>query len=136
MILEKNMFVEQLLPAATVRKLTDEEMSVYRAPFPTPESRRPTLLFPRELPVAGEPADVYSTMEEAHRALAESTYPKLLFVGDPGSFVSPAFGRSFAKGLTNCRLVQLSSGIHYLQEDHPDVIGSQVKQWLVHLGVS
>ena len=135
MILEKNMFVEQMLPAATVRKLTDEEMSVYRAPFPTPQSRRPTLLFPRELPIAGEPADVYSTMEEAHRALAESTYPKLLFVGDPGSFVSPAFGRSFAKGLTNCRLVQLSSGIHYLQEDHPDLIGSEVKEWLVDLGV-
>jgi haloalkane dehalogenase len=130
MILEKNMFVEQMLPAATVRKLTDEEMSVYRAPFPTPESRRPTLLFPRELPISGEPADVYSTMEEAHRALAESTYPKLLFVGDPGSFVSPAFGRNFAKGLTNCRLVQLSSGIHYLQEDHSDVIGANVKEWL------
>jgi haloalkane dehalogenase len=77
----------------------------------------------------------YSTMEEAHRALAESTYPKLLFVGDPGSSVSPAFGRSFAKGLTNCRLVQLSSGIHYLQEDHPDLIGSEVKEWLVDLGV-
>jgi haloalkane dehalogenase len=69
-------------------------------------------------------------MEEAHRALAESTYPKLLFVGDPGSFVSPAFGRNFAKGLTNCRLVQLSSGIHYLQEDHSDVIGANVKEWL------
>jgi haloalkane dehalogenase len=135
MIFEKNMFVEQMLPAATVRKLTDEEMSVYRAPFPTPESRRPTLLFPRELPIAGEPADVYSTMEEAHRALAESTYPKLLFVGDPGSFVSPAFGENFAKGLTNCKVVQLSSGIHYLQEDHPDVVGSRIKEWLVDLGV-
>jgi haloalkane dehalogenase len=129
------MFVEQMLPAATVRKLTDEEMSVYRAPFPTPQSRRPTWRLPNELPIAGEPADVYSTMEEAHRALAKSTYPKLLFVGNPGSFVSPAFGRSFAKGLTNCRLVQLSSGIHYLQEDHPDLIGSQVKEWLVDLGI-
>ncbi len=73
-------------------------------------------------------------MEEAHRALAESTYPKLLFAGDPGAFVSPAFAVSFAKDLKNCRLVQLPSGIHYLQEDHPDVIGSQVKEWLVDLG--
>jgi haloalkane dehalogenase len=135
MILEENIFVERMLPAATVRKLTDEEMAVYRAPFPTLESRRPTWRFPNELPIAGEPADVYATMEEAHRALAASTYPKLLFAGDPGSFVSPAFAKNFVNGLANCRLVQLSSGIHYLQEDHPDVIGSQVKEWLVDLGV-
>ena len=135
MILEGNAFVEGVLPAATVRKLTDEEMSVYRAPFSTPESRRPTWRFPNELPIAGEPADVYSTMEKAHRALAESTYPKLLFVGNPGALISPAFAESFAKKLKNCRVVQLSSGAHYLQEDHPDVIGANVKEWLIELGV-
>jgi haloalkane dehalogenase len=73
MILKGNAFVEGVLPGATVRKLTDEEMSVYRAPFPTPESRRPTWRFPNELPIAGEPADVYSSMEKAHRALAQSS---------------------------------------------------------------
>jgi len=135
MILEDNVFVEKMLPAAIIRKLTAEEMSVYRAPFPTPESRLPTWRFPNEVPIAGQPADVNLTMEKAHRALAESSYPKLLFVGDPGAFVSPAFAKSFVKGLTNCRLVQLPSGVHYLQEDHPDVIGSQVKEWLVGLGV-
>lgn len=62
------------LPAATARKLTDEEMSVYRAPFATRESRRPTWRFPNELPIAGEPADVYALIEEAHRTLEESTY--------------------------------------------------------------
>jgi haloalkane dehalogenase len=136
MILEGNAFVERVLPGATVRKLTDEEMSVYRAPFPTPESRRPTWRFPNELPIAGEPADVYSTLEKAHRDLAESSYPKLLFVGNPGALVSPAFAESFAKKLKNCRVVQLSSGIHYLQEDHPDVIGANIKEWLVELGIS
>jgi haloalkane dehalogenase len=135
MILENNLFVEAIIPAATVRKLTDEEMSVYRAPFPTLESRRPTWRFPNELPIAGEPADVYSTMEEAHRALAQSTYPKLLFVGNPGALISPAFAESFAKGLKNCRVAQLSSGLHYLQEDHPDVIGANVKEWLVENGI-
>ena len=74
-------------------------------------------------------------MEKAHRALAESTYPKLLFVGNPGALVSPGFAEIFAKGLKNCRVVQLSSGIHYLQEDHPDVIGANVKEWLIELGV-
>ena len=135
MILEGNAFVDGVLPGATVRKLTDEEMSVYRAPFPTPESRRPIWRFPNELPIAGEPADVYSAMEKAHRALAESSYPKLLFVGNPGALISATFAESFAKGLKNCRVVQLSSGLHYLQEDHPDVIGANVKEWLTGLGV-
>ena len=135
MILQGNAFVEGVLPSAIVRKLTDEEMSVYRAPFPTPESRRPTWRFPNELPLAGEPVDVYSILEQAHRVLAQSSYPKLLFAGDPGALISPAFAESFAKGLKNCRLVQLSSGIHYLQEDHPDVIGAHVKECLIELEV-
>jgi haloalkane dehalogenase len=135
MILEGNAFVEGFLPLGTVRKLTDEEMSVYRAPFATPESRRPTWRFPNELPIAGEPADVHSTLEIAHRALTQSSYPKLLFAGNPGGLISPAFAERFAKGLKNCRVVQLSSGIHYLQEDHPEVIGDAVKEWLIDMGV-
>jgi haloalkane dehalogenase len=135
MILGGNVFVEAVLPGATARKLTDEEMSVYRAPFLTPESRRPTWRFPNEIPIAGEPADVYSTLEKAHEALAESTYPKLLFAGNPGAIVSPAIAENFSKGLKNCRVVQLSSGLHYLQEDHPDVIGATVKEWLIDVGI-
>ena len=135
MILQDNAFVEQVLPNGIVRKLTNEEMAVYRAPFPTPESRRPTWRFPNELPIAGEPADVFSILEKAHRALAQSSYPKLLFAGDPGVLVSPAFAETFAKGQKNCRVVQLGSGFHYLQEDHPDVIGANVKEWLIGLGV-
>src|SRR5580693_6050692 len=88
MILQGNAFVEGVLPAATARKLSEEEMSVYRAPFPTPESRIPTWRFPNELPIEGKPADVYLTMEKAHHALAESSYPKLLFVGNPGALIS------------------------------------------------
>ena len=135
MILDGNAFVEAVLPRGTARKLTKEEMSVYRAPFPTPKSRRPTWKFPNEIPIAGEPADVHATLEKAHKALAKSTYPKLLFVGNPGAIISPAFAESFAKGLKNCRVVQLSSGIHYLQEDHPDVIGANIKDWLIELGI-
>jgi haloalkane dehalogenase len=136
MILEDNAFVERILPGATIRKLTDEEMAVYRAPFPTRESRRPTWRFPNELPIAGEPADVYSTMLEAHAALSHSSYPKLLFAGDPGALVSPAFAEEFAKGLRNCSVVHLGPGAHYLQEDHPQAIGANIKQWLTDLGVA
>src|SRR5262249_6829021 len=87
MILEDNAFIERVLPANVIRELTDAEMAVYRAPFPTPESRVPTWRFPNELPIAGEPADVYSTIERAHVALSRSSYPKLLFAGDPGALV-------------------------------------------------
>jgi haloalkane dehalogenase len=135
LILEGNAFIEQVLPSVTVRKLTDEEMAAYRTPFPTPESRRPTWRFPNELPIAGEPADVYSTMLEAHAALSRSSYPKLLFVGDPAVLVSPAFAEEFTKGLRNCRVIHLVPGAHYLQEDHPQTIGAQIKQWLTELGV-
>ena len=135
MIIEGNAFIEGVLPAATARKLTEEEMAVYREPFPTPESRRPTWRFPNDLPIEGKPADVYSTIERAHHALAESSYPKLLFVGNPGALISPAFAGSFAKSLRNCRVVQLSSGLHYLQEDHPDVIGAHIKEWLIESGI-
>ena len=83
MILDGNAFVERVLPGSILRKLSEEEMAVYRAPFPTPESRRPTWRLPNELPIAGEPADVYATLERAHAALASSHYPKLLFAGRP-----------------------------------------------------
>jgi haloalkane dehalogenase len=114
MILDENLFIEGILPGATARKLTAEEMAVYRAPFPTPESRLPTWRLPNDLPIAEEPADVYVAMEEAHRALARSSCPKLLFVGNPGALIKPAFADSFAKSLKNCRGVQLESGLHYL----------------------
>jgi haloalkane dehalogenase len=133
MILGQNLFVEGVLPAATTRKLTEEEMNAYRAPFPTPQSRVPVWRLPNELPIAGEPADIYTTMERAHEALTESDYPKLLFVGNPGALISPGFARTFARGLKNCRVVELSSGLHYLQEDHPDVIGSNIKEWLAEI---
>ena len=133
MILDENFFVERVLPAATVRKLTDEEMAVYRAPFSTPESRRPTWRFPNDLPIAGEPADVYAVIEKAHRALAQSSYPKLLFVGEPGALVSPAFAERFASGLKNCKVIHVGPGLHYLPEDHPEEIGSAVHNWLTEL---
>jgi haloalkane dehalogenase len=130
LLLEENVFVDRILPGATVRKLTDQEMAVYRAPFPTPQSRRPVWRFPNELPIAGEPADVWATLEKAHVALKESRYPKLLFVGDPGALVSPAFAERFAATLKNCRLVPLGAGRHFLQEDHPDTISQTVTAWI------
>jgi haloalkane dehalogenase len=116
-----------------MRKLSDEEMAVYRAPFPSPQSRRPIWRLPNELPIAGEPADVHAVLERAHAALAASRYPKLLFAGDPGALVSPAFAERFAAGLYDCRVVQLGAGAHFLQEDHPETIGRSVAAWIAEI---
>jgi len=130
LILEENVFVERVLPGGVRRKLTDDEMAVYRAPFPTSESRKPTWRFPNEIPIAGEPADVVAMMKGAHAALARSTYPKLMFAAEPGGLVSPAFAENFAGKLANCRLVKLGDGIHFLQEDHPETIGREVAAFI------
>jgi haloalkane dehalogenase len=130
LILEENAFIERVLPGSIVRKLSAEEMAVYRAPFQTPESRRPTWRFPNELPIAGQPADVVATVEKAHASLAASAYPKLLFAGDPGAIVSPAMAEDFAHKLHDCQLVQLGAGIHYLQEDHPETIGRSIAEFI------
>jgi haloalkane dehalogenase len=130
MVLGGNAFVERILPGSIVRSLTEGEMAAYRAPFPTPESRKPVLAFPRELPIAGEPADVWARLEAAHAALRRADFPKLLFVGNPGALVTPDFALRFAASLRHCHVVQLPSGRHYLQEDHPDAIGHAIAGWI------
>jgi haloalkane dehalogenase len=130
MILQGNAFIERVLPNSIARQFSDEEMAVYRAPFPTPESRRPMLALPRDLPIEGEPADVDSALNSALAALAASTYPKLLFVGDPGVLVSPAYAADFAAKLRHVAVVRLGSGRHNLQEDHPEAIGRSVAGWI------
>lgn len=130
MILEANVFVEKVLPGSVVRSLSEADIAAYRAPFPTPESRRPVLALPRDLPIAGEPSDVWNALQSAHAALASSTYPKLLFMGEPGALVSPEFGVQFAASLQHCAHVRLGAGRHYLQEDHAEAIGRFVAGWI------
>ncbi|WP_343712766.1 haloalkane dehalogenase [Inquilinus sp.] len=133
LILENNAFVERILPGSIMRKLSEEEMAVYRAPFPTPQSRRPTWRFPNELPIAGEPADVVATIEAAHGALAASAYPKLLFSADPGALIPPELAEELAGRLHDCRHVRLGPGLHYLQEDHPETIGRSVAAFIAEV---
>lgn len=130
LVLHDNVFIERVLPNSVLRKLSDEEMNAYRAPFPTPASRKPILKLPNELPIAGQPTSVHDAMTKAHEALAASRYPKLLFSVEPGALVSPAQADSFASQLYDCELVELGAGAHYLQEDHPDAIGQEIAQWI------
>jgi len=136
LVLEDNVFVERVLPGSILCTLSKEEMDAYRAPFPTPQSRRPILAFPRELPIAGEPADVYAMSERDHATLRASTYPKLLFSGDPGALISPAAAKACAAELRNCRHIELGPGAHYLQEDHPDAIGQALRGWVPEIAMS
>jgi haloalkane dehalogenase len=123
MVLQDNAFVEQVLPAAMLRDLADEEMAVYRAPYAEPgESRRPTLTWPRELPIEGDPADVVQVVGEYSSWLAESDVPKLFVNGDPG-ILTAGRHRDFCRTWPNQTEITVP-GLHFLQEDTPDLIGA------------
>ena len=128
MVLQKNMFVEGILPVSVLRKLSDEEMAVYRRPYTEPgESRRPTLTWPREIPFDGEPADVAEIVDQYSRWLAGSNVPKLFINGEPGSvLVGPQ--REFCRAWPNQQEVTVP-GMHYIQEDSPAAIGQAIARW-------
>ncbi len=128
-VLEKNFFVEGVLPTAIMRDLSDEEMAVYRAPFLNAgEARRPTLTWPRQTPLGGEPADVVAIAENYAAFMAASPMPKLFINADPGSIlVGPM--RDFCRTWPNQTEVT-AKGTHFLQEDSPDEIGQAIKQWI------
>jgi len=122
MVLQKNVFVERILPASVLRGLTPAEMDRYRAPYlEAGESRRPTLTWPREIPVDGEPADVARIVREYGEWLSKSPMPKLFINAEPGSILVGA-QREFCRSWPNQREVTVT-GSHFIQEDSPDEIG-------------
>ena len=129
MVLEKNVFVERILPASIIRELSDEEMGEYRRPFQNPgEDRRPTLTWPREIPFDGEPGDVAAIIDDYGRWLSTSNVPKLFIDAVPGAIlVGPQ--REFCRGWPNQTEVMVS-GSHFIQEDSPDEIGAALGQWI------
>jgi len=131
MILEENLFVESLLPRRILRKLTDAEMEEYRRPYREPgEGRRPTLTWPRQLPIAGEPADVVEIVGSYAAWLAASPVPKLFINGEPGTISRDE--RAFCRGFPNQSEVSVR-GLHFIQEDSPDEIGEAVAKWYTSL---
>ncbi|PWU24766.1 MAG: hypothetical protein C5B48_04740 [Candidatus Rokuibacteriota bacterium] len=125
MVLQKNVFVERILPASVLRGLGEEEMAVYRRPYEKPgESRRPTLTWPREIPVGGEPADVVAIVDAYARWLATSDIPKLFINADPGVILTGA-QREFCRSWPNQQEITVR-GSHFIQEDSPAEIGQAV----------
>ena len=133
MIVNQNMFVEQILPGSIVRKLSEEEMNTYREPFIDPASRKPVHRWPNEIPIAGEPADVAAAVDSYSAWLQSTELPKLLFHADPGIIITPPVLEWCKQNLKNLTTVDLGAGIHYLQEDHPHAIGEGIAAWYKNL---
>ena len=133
MILDRNLFVERVLPGSVLRKLTDAEMAEYRKPFVQREDRWPTLTWPREIPIAGAPADVVAIAAAYSQWLAASEIPKLFVNADPGAILIGAL-REFCRTWPNQTEVTVP-GSHFIQEDSGAAIGQAIAQWIAAKGV-
>jgi haloalkane dehalogenase len=132
LVLDENMFVETSLPGGIMRKLSEEEMEAYRAPYRDRDRRLPTLVWPRELPIEGEPADVVALVDANAKWLATSiNLPKLFINGDPGASITGRV-REFCRTLPNQREVTVK-GTHHLQDDSPKELGEAVREFVLTL---
>lgn len=129
LLIDKNAFVEQILPNAVARGLSKEEMDHYREPFLDPPSREPVWRWPNEIPIEGEPADVTEAADNYSRGLTKSELPKLLFFAEPGAIVTPEVLAWCEDNLKNLTTIPIGPGIHYIQEDNPHLIGEEIAKW-------
>lgn len=129
MVLEKNIFVERVLPASVLRDLTEDEMERYREPYAERgESRRPTLTWPREIPIDGEPADVHQIVSDYSDWLRGSDVSKLFVNAEPGAILTDR-QRDFCRTFPAQTEVTVAAS-HFVQEDAPDEIGTAIAGWL------
>ena len=128
MVIEKNIFVEKVLPGSIIRNLTNEEMDVYRRPFLSPEDRRPTLDWPNQIPLDGVPEDVVAIVDEYAKFFKHSSIQKLFINAEPGAILI-GNQREFCRSWSNQKEVTVP-GNHFVQEDSPDEIGEAILQWL------
>ena len=132
MVLEKNIFIEKVLPGSITRQLSDEEMAEYRRPFLNPgEDRRPTLTWPRQIPIDGTPEDVVEIADAYGNWMAQNEIPKLFINAEPGAILIGR-QREFARSWKNQTEITVK-GIHFIQEDSPGEIGMAVADWLTGL---
>lgn len=133
MVLDRNFFVEQLLPGSVLRPLTPAEHAAYRAPFVEREARLPTLAWPRQIPIAGEPPEIVALVEQYRAWLEASPVAKLLFTVEPGVLIPAPVAAWCRAHLTNLEVVPLGAGLHFVQEDHPHAIGRHLARWVAGL---
>ena len=133
MILDRNMFIERVLHGSILRKLTEAEMTEYRRPFLRREDRWPTLTWPRQIPIAGEPADVVQIAADYSRWMAENDIPKLFVNAEPGAILIGAV-RDFCRTWKNQTEVTVP-GSHFIQEDSGPAIGQAITAWMNAHGI-
>ncbi len=133
MVLTNNVFVERVLPGSTLNGVSEEAMQVYRRPYLEPgESRRPTLSWPRDIPIDGEPADVVAIVDEYAAWLSQSDIPKLFVNAEPGAILT-GMQREYCRAWPNQREVTVP-GVHFIQEDSPAEVGRAIAEWYGGLG--
>lgn len=133
MIVNKNVFIENVLPLHVERKLTEEEKNHYREPFKDPARRKGSWAMPNDLPIDGEPADVHEAVATYNKRLQESDLPKLMFYATPGALMREEVVKWCKENLTNLKMIHVGPGRHALQEDHPHLIGTELAKWYKNL---
>lgn len=134
MVLEQNFFIEQMLGQMMVHTpLSAETLAEYNRYYPTAASRLPTLQWPREMPIGGEPAVATAAVEASNAWLFKSELPKLLLYAEPGAIISPDLAEQLQADIPNLEKVFVGAGLHFIQEDHPDEIGQAIAGWLSKL---
>jgi haloalkane dehalogenase len=129
LIVKQNFFVEKWLPSSVMRDLSPMEIKVYRDPFVEPEARRSILRLIQDNPIEGKPADVVKTFNEMTAWWLQSDMPKLMIYASPGRIMPPETAAWAAENLKNIETLFVGNGIHFIQEDHPEVIGRGIADW-------
>ncbi|SHH80443.1 haloalkane dehalogenase [Cognatishimia maritima] len=130
MVMEDNFFVEGILPMMINRSLGAEAQEAYGAPYETVESRLPTWMWPREVPIGGEPARNVELMEDIQKFMAETEMPVLLTYAEPGVLVPPQAVPFYSNLIGDLEAVYIGQGLHFIQEDQPEAIGRAISDWL------
>ena len=134
LIMEQNFFLDQFLRYSNpASPLSDETMAEYNRYYPTAQSRKILLDWPREIPIAGKPADVHEVVQANSDWLLTTTFPKLMFHVDPGAIINMNTAEYLKQNLNNLETVFLGQGSHFLQEEYPDEIGKGLADWLTRI---
>ena len=127
---DNSFFLKRLMPMMTRRRLTAEEKARYAEPYPTPESRKPIAVWPREIPIGGEPADMTSEIGENYAWIRTAPIPKLFLHATPGVIFTKKTVARIEDEIDGLQSVPVGRGKHYIQEDVPDTIGTALSTWL------
>ena len=134
LVLERNVFIETVLPAhGVLRTLDEHEMAAYRAPFPTPRSRRPILAWARQIPIGGEPCEAVEIVSGNNEWLFTSPMPKLLLHATPGALITEDVVEYLRPRVPELEVVCVGAGTHFVQEDRPRAIGRALAEWLARV---